>query len=192
MGIAQQMLPSQPHPLHRPQGDLLPLGPAHSGDAPQRLGDDLPHQHPGIEGGHGVLKDHLKPPAGCIPPPPGARREFHRRIAGRGEPDRSLGGRQQPGGGAGEGGFPAAAFPHQPQAFPPLERQIHAVHGPEQGGFPAQQAGPHRKMAAQAANFQDRRAHGSTRKKQAARCSPEFSPSEVVSRSSTGSSGGTL
>ncbi|MFO7848530.1 MAG: hypothetical protein R6V67_01100 [Spirochaetia bacterium] len=113
----------------------------------------LPHRHPGIERGIGVLKNDLHPPPQLLEPAVGQAGQVF-----AGEPHLPTGGRQQGQEHAAQGGFAAAGLPHQPQGFPFLQGQVHLLHSLE--GRPPAPGPGQAKVAAQILSGDQGLGHG--------------------------------
>ena len=93
---------------------------------PQHLGDGVIYRHTGVEGGVGVLEDHLH-----LGAEPAERIALHVGDVRAVEADGAAGGLIQPENGAGQGGLAAARLAHQTQVFPLEELEGHVVDGLE-------------------------------------------------------------
>ena len=125
VGVAVEQLLANAHLLHQRLDHLHALGAvlAHAMGV-QRLQDDVPHLHAGVQGGVGILEDHLYAPpklAELLPLIPGQvlAPEPHRAGGGRDQIDQQLA----------QGGLAAAGFPHQPQGLPLVDGEGHVRHG---------------------------------------------------------------
>ena len=124
MGIAGGVIPGQAHLVQdvvHPVKLLLFVG--HAVDL-QPLGNDLLDGHPGVQGGNGILEDHLhiprQVPLVLLAHPAG--------NAPAVEVDLAAGGVVQADDGAARGGLAAAAFAHQAEGLPPVHLEGHVVH----------------------------------------------------------------
>ena len=60
MGVAVGVLLGEPHPLQHGVDDVVGLVlPLYNAVGQERLGDDIPDRHPGVQGRVGVLENHL-------------------------------------------------------------------------------------------------------------------------------------
>ena len=149
VGVAPCVLRRQPHPLQHGVDVVVGflLGLDHM-VGQQGLGDDVPDGHPGIEGGVGVLEDHLHLAA------PGL--ELLLGHAG----DVLAVQHDLPGGGVvhaddrpGAAGLAAARLAHQAQGLPSADGEGHPVHRVDHG------VPPRLEVLGQAGDFQNAIAH---------------------------------
>ncbi len=153
VGIPVEILLLEPHPTHELQHPPSELPRSNQTVNLQRLADDIPHPHPGIEGRLGVLKDHLHLPAEgeefvfsqCIQP-----------LSPKG--DAPIRGGEQTHEQLGHRRLAAPRFPGQPQGLPFLQPEIDPVHGP-QGPLLSQNPPPDRKQFGQPFALQQRGCH---------------------------------
>ena len=124
MGVAVGMFFGQAHPLQHGIDVLIglillfydPVG-------QQRLRDNIPHRHSGVEGGVGILKNHLHlfPERLQLP-------LFHVGNILAVQENLSLRGIINSDNGSGAAGLAAARFSHQTQGFSLLQGKAHVVH----------------------------------------------------------------
>ena len=115
------------------EGRLRPQGPPGRDDAlePQGLGDDVPHPHPLVQAGAGVLEDELA--GGLQHPPVGSEGGS---VAGV---DSLVQNPAAPGPvevhhAPGRRGLAGPGLPHQTKDLPPADLEGHVVHRPD--GYP--------------------------------------------------------
>ena len=121
VGIALQLLLRQADGAGDPRHLLVQLGLCQAEMGPERLLQQLPHGHAGIQGGVGVLKDELHVPA-LLPHSLPVQRTQVLTI----EKDLPGGGLDEPQNGPARGRFAAAGFAHQAEGLllPDLEGDV--------------------------------------------------------------------
>jgi hypothetical protein len=135
VGIPARMARIEAHLLQQP--GHLPRHVLAAGEPvdPDAFGDRGAHRHPRVERAVRVLKDDLHP-AAHLPERDPIQREEIAPLEHGGSRGRLL----QPENGAAYGRFPASRFAHQPQRFPVLHVERHAVHRPDRVRPRAEQA----------------------------------------------------